>query len=180
MATYIGLLRAVNVAGQNRVPMRDLREFFSGLGFEDPRTLLQSGNVVFRAKSTSPAPLEKLLEAEMQKKLGLGITFIVRTPEEWNSMIAGNPFPREAKNDPGHLVAVALKKAPAPAAVKALVESVRGRETVRVKGDVAYIVYPDGQGTSKLTNALIESRLGTRGTARNWNTVLKLAALASP
>jgi len=179
MKTYVGLLRAVNVAGQNLVSMGDLRDFFSRLGFDEPRTLLQSGNVVFRAKSTSTTALEKLLEAETLKKLGLGITYIVRTPEEWSSMIAGNPFPRQAKNDPAHLVAVALKQAPAPAAVKALVEAVPGRESLRVKGNVAYITYPDGQGPSKLTNALIEAKLGTRGTARNWNTVLKLAALAN-
>ena len=180
MATYISLLRGVNVGGHNLVSMEDLRNLFSRLGFDEPRTLLQSGNVVFRAKATSPASLEKLLEAETERKLGLEINYIVRTPEEWNAMIAGNPFPGEAKRDPARLVAVALKKAPVPAAVKALVEAVRGRETVRVQGNVAYITYPDGQGTSKLTNTLIESKLGTRGTARNWNTVLKLAALASP
>lgn len=179
MAAYIGLLRGVNVAGHNLVSMGDLRGFLSRLGFEEPRTLLQSGNVVFNAKSTSAAALEKLLESEAKKKLGMEISFFVRTPDEWKLLIAGNPFPREAKNDPARLVAVPLKNAPPPAAVHSLVEAIPGRETVRVIGNTAYIYYPDGQGTSKLTNALIESKLGTRGTARNWNTVLKLAALAA-
>jgi len=179
MATYIGLLRAVNVAGHNLVSMADLRNFLSRLGLEEPRTLLQSGNVVFGTKSASAAALETLLEAEAKKRLGLETTFFVRSTAEWRALIAGNPFSREARVDPARLVAVTLKEAPASAAVKALTAAVPGRESVRVKGNVAYITYPDGQGTSKLSNALIESKLGTRGTARNWNTILKLAALAA-
>ena len=70
-----------------------------------------------------------------------------------------------------------LREAPDAAAVKALQAAIKGRETVRAKGKQAYFVYPDGQGTSKLTIAIIEKMLGTRGTARNWNTVLKLGQL---
>ena len=68
-----------------------------------------------------------------------------------------------------------LKDAPSAAAVKALTAAIKGRETFRAAGRNAYVVYPDGIGRSKLTNALIEKTLETRGTARNWNTVLKLA-----
>ncbi|HUI09343.1 MAG TPA: DUF1697 domain-containing protein [Bacteroidota bacterium] len=178
MTTYIGLIRAVNVGGHNLVSMEDLRTFLSRLGFDEPRTLLQSGNIVFRAKSSSAAALEKRLEDEAKKRLGLETSFFVRSADDWQALIAGNPFPREAKNDPARLVAMSLKKAPGASEVKALVDAIQGRETVRVRDDVAYIVYPDGQGTSKITNTAIESKLGTRGTARNWNTVLKLAALA--
>jgi uncharacterized protein (DUF1697 family) len=87
-------------------------------------------------------------------------------------------FEAEAKSDPGHLVVMALKDAPAASAVKALQAAIKGREIVRAAGRHAYIVYPDGIGRSKLTNALIEKTLATRGTARNWNTVMKLAAMA--
>jgi len=180
MATYIGLLRGVNVGGHNLVSMGDLRSLLTRLGFEEPRTLLQSGNVVFRGKSAATAALENLLETESRKRLGLETSFFIRTPGEWSVLIAGNPFPREAKDDPARLVALPLKNAPPSAAVKALVDAIPGSESVRVKAGIAYIYYPDGQGKSKLTNALIEAKLGTRGTARNWNTVLKLAALAAP
>jgi len=61
--------------------------------------------------------------------------------------------------------------------VAALQAAIKGREVVRAKGRHAYIVYPDGIGRSRLTNVMIEKKLGTRGTGRNWNTVLKLAAL---
>jgi len=179
MMTYIGLLRGVNVGGHKAVSMGDLRGLLSTMGFEDPRTLLVSGNIVFRTARGPTAALEKRLEGEAKKRLGLETLFFVRTPDEWKSLIAGNPFPREALHDPSHLLAMPLKNAPSAAAVKALVGAIRGRESVRVRGDIAYITYPDGIGTSKLTNTLIESTLDTRGTARNWNTVLKLAALAA-
>jgi uncharacterized protein (DUF1697 family) len=173
----IALLRAINLAGFNRVGMADLRELMTSLGFEDAKTLLQSGNVVFRSKET-PDRLEQLLERAAEKEFGLRLDFFVRTADEWKAMIAANPFRSEAKSDPGHLLAVALKAAPAAAQVTALQQAITGREIVRAKGRFAYIVYPDGVGRSKLTSALIEKMLGTRGTSRNWNTVLKLAALA--
>jgi uncharacterized protein (DUF1697 family) len=173
----IALLRAINLAGFNRVAMADLRELMTSLGLEDVTTLLQSGNVVFRSKET-PDRLEQLLERAAEKEFGLRLDFFVRTADEWKAMIAANPFRDEAKSDPGHLLAVALKAAPAAAQVTALQQAIKGREIVRAKGRFAYIVYPDGIGRSKLTSALSEKMLGTRGTGRNWNTVLKLAALA--
>ena len=178
MTTYIGLLRAVNLAGRNKVRMADLRDLLTELGMEDPRTLLQSGNLVFRAASRSPKQLERTLERETEKRLDLRTDFFVRTAREWTDIIAGNPFPEEAERDPSHLLVTALKKAPGRAEVKALQQAISGRESVRADGRCAYIYYPDGIGRSRLTTAVIEKQLGTRGTARNWNTVLKLGALA--
>ena len=84
----------------------------------------------------------------------------------------------EAERDPARLLVVFLKDAPGAAHVKALAEAIAGPEVVRARGRHAYIFYPAGIGRSSLTHALIEKRLGTHGTGRNWNTVLKLAALA--
>ena len=179
MATYIGLVRAINLAGRNVVAMSDLRDLMTALGLEDARTLLQSGNVVFRSSVASARTVERLLEDGAAKRLGLNLVFFVRSAAEWARVIAANPFPDEAKNDPARLVAVVLKEAPERAAVTALQKAIRGREVVRAKGREAFISYPDGQGRSKLTMALIERHLGTSGTARNWNTVLKLAALSA-
>ena len=102
---------------------------------------------------------------------------MVRSAAEWDDAVAQNPLRGEAKRDPAHLVAMVLKEAPSGTAVKALQAAIVGREVVRAGGKQLYITYPDGQGRSKLTNAVIEKHLGTRGTARNWNTVLRLAAL---
>jgi uncharacterized protein (DUF1697 family) len=178
MTTYIGLLRAINLAGRNMVAMADLRELTAALGLQDARTLLQSGNLVFRSPLSASDKLERMLEDGAATHLALSTEFFVRTAAEWKAIIAANPFPAEAKNDPGRLVVMTLKEAPARAAVTALQAAIKGREVVRAKGREAFITYPDGQGRSKLTTALIERHLGTRGTARNWNTVLKLAAVA--
>jgi uncharacterized protein (DUF1697 family) len=175
---HIALLRAVNLAGINKVSMADLRELLVGLGFTDAKTLLNSGNIVFSGGSKTTAALEQALERAAAKQLGLETDFMVRTAKEWQAVIEANPFPREAKDDPGHLLAVIVKDELDPKKVIALQEAIVGRELVRAKGRCAYVVYPDGIGRSKLTTALIEKKLGTSGTGRNWNTVLKLGALA--
>jgi uncharacterized protein (DUF1697 family) len=179
MATFIGLLRAINVAGHNKVAMADLRALMEKLGLQDPRTLLQSGNLVFGDGARTSAQLETLLEREAKKGLGLDTPFMVRSAREWKAMVAANPFPEEAKRDPGHLVLVCLKDAPGAQQVAALEQAIVGREVVAVRGRQAYVVYRDGIGRSRLTGALIDRKLGTSGTGRNWNTVLKLAALAA-
>ena len=178
MPTQIALLRGINVGGKAMVAMAELRELFAELNFAHARTLLQSGNVVFEAPSArSSAALEQKLEASAAKRFGRPIDFFVRTAKEWVSVIGNNPFPAEAKRDPAHLVLMAFKDAPSAAAVNALKAAIKGRETINAAGCHAYVVYPDGIGRSKLTNALIEKKLGTRGTGRNWNTVMKLAEM---
>ena len=98
----------------------------------------------------------------------------MRTALDLKEIIANNPFPREAERDPGHLMAMFLKHAPGGKQVANLEAAIAGPEKVSVDGRLAYIVYPNGIGRSKLTNALIDRKLETRGTGRNWNTVLKL------
>jgi uncharacterized protein (DUF1697 family) len=176
--TFVGLLRAVNVGGKNLVAMAELRATMNELGFKNVTTLLQSGNVVFGAPAQNAAKLEGRLEAMLLKSIGVTTTFIVRSAPEWNEIVAGNPFADAGRDDPGHLIAMPLRDAPARAAVAALVAAISGREQVQVIGRTLYAVYPDGIGRSRLTIALIERHLNTRGTARNWNTVLKLSAAA--
>jgi uncharacterized protein (DUF1697 family) len=178
VTTYICLLRAVNLAGRNMVSMSALRDLAGELDLQDARTLLQSGNLVFRSTLPTAEKIERLLENGAATRLGVSTEFFVRSAADWTQVIAANPFPAEARRDPGHLVVMVLRSAPDRAAVAALQQAIAGREQVRAKGREAFITYPDGQGRSKLTIALIERHLGTRGTARNWNTVLKLAAAA--
>jgi uncharacterized protein (DUF1697 family) len=178
MTVQIALLRAVNVAGNNKVAMADLKTMMTELGFE-ARTLLQSGNAVLKGTKFGGERLEKLLEAEAAKHLGLKTDFFVRSASEWNALIRANPFAKEARADPSHLLVLPLKDAPKASAVGALQTAIKGPETVSAKGRQLYAVYPDGIGRSKLTIAMIEKALGTRTTGRNWNTVLKLAALAA-
>ena len=178
MPQYVAVLRAINLGPHNRIAMADLREMCGTLNLANARTLLVSGNIVFESRFGSSEKLEKLLEDASTRHLGVTTDYFVRSASEWQAIIDANPFPAEAKSDPGRLVMMCLRDAPSAAQVKALQAAIKGRETVRASGKQAYFVYPDGQGTSKLTIAMIEKHLGTRGTARNWNTVLKLGGLA--
>lgn len=174
----IALLRAVNVGGRTSLKMSDLRAVAEGLGFAQVQTLLQSGNLVFDATG-AVAALESRLEAALKQHTGMETDFLVRSAKELDAIIAANPFPAEAKSDPGHLVAMFLKGPATAKAVDALQATVKGRELIRPGVRALYITYPDGIGRSKLTGGVIEKTLGTRGTARNWNTVTKLAALCA-
>ncbi|MGD0587536.1 MAG: DUF1697 domain-containing protein [Thermoplasmata archaeon] len=175
MTVYVGLLRAVNLGGSTQVSMDALRTLLAQMGLEGVRTLLQSGNVVFRSHARDPAVLERQLQDRVARDLKVRTDFFLRSSEAWSSIVRANPFPREADAAPGYLVVTALKDAPTPENWKALDAAIRGPERVRGIGREAYIVYPNGQGRSRLTIALIERSLGTRGTSRNWNTVTKLA-----
>ncbi|MCI4365105.1 MAG: DUF1697 domain-containing protein [Thermoplasmata archaeon] len=178
MPSYVALLRAVNLVAYQRVAMPALRALVERMGFTEVRTLLASGNLVFRGSAPSGEALEPRLEKEIGRGLGVTTEVMVRSAAEWVEVVRKNPFPKEARDDPARLQVVFLKGNPAPSAWKALDGAIRGPEVVRSGGRHAYITYPTGMGTSRLTMSVIEGRLGTRGTARNWNTVTKLLALA--
>ena len=165
MASYVGLLRGVNVGGHRKVPMGELRDALTALGWQNVRTLLASGNFVFEA-------LEKKLEADLEKSLGLVTDIMVRDAKEWDAIIAANPFTDQAESEPSRLLLVALKSKPAASAIKATHDKNRGPELIEVKKRDAYVFYPLGVGVSKLDLKPLGS-----GTGRNWNTVLKLKAM---
>lgn len=177
MSVHVALLRGINVGGRNRVAMSDLRELCGALRLGGARSLLQSGNLVFQSDKLAGAALERLLEAETAQRLNVSPDYLARSAAEMEQIVAGNPFLREAKDDPSHLLVMFLKTVPAAKRVQALQSALDGPETIRCIGKQLYIVYPAGIGRSKLTGTLIERQLDTRGTGRNWNTVLKLAAL---
>ena len=177
MSMHVAFLRAVNVGGRNLVPMSELCDLFGSLGFTGVRSLLQSGNVIFDTDQDADETIERMLAAKTAKRFGVTVDYMVRSAQELDKAIASNPFPAEAKKDPAHLLVIFLKDTPTANDVGALEATIQGLERIQVKGRQLYVVYPDGIGHSKLTIGLIEKKLSVRGTGRNWNTVLKLAAL---
>ena len=176
MAAFVALLRAVNLPGRP-LAMSALRSMAEEAGLEEVRTLLQSGNLVFKATSRMAAGIESVLEREAATKLGLQTDFMVRSADEMKTVVDRNPFADAARDDPGHLVVSFLKSEPSTGDVEALRSAIRGREVIEARGRELYIFYRDGIGRSKLTAALMDSKLKARGTGRNWNTVLKLAGM---
>jgi len=179
MGSHVALLRAVNVGGRNRVAMADVRELCAHLGLESVQTFLQSGNVVFTSPSRAGKALERALEARCAERLGLETEFFVRSARQWSDVVEKNPFAQEASKSPGKLAVVFLKKPASAGAIRSLESAITGNEYVSGARGHVYVVYPDGIGRSRLTASLIEKALGSSGTARNWNTILKLQAAVS-
>lgn len=172
MGRMVALLRAVNVGGR-KLPMAELRELCGALGWEDVATYIQSGNVVFTASGTTQA-IEERLEKAIEGRFGLDVPVIVRTIAQWARYPPGNPFPTAAKDEPNRLMLLLSKAPPARGAEEAIQARAVAGEQVKRAGDALWFHYPEGAGTSKLTPSLIDRAVGSPGTARNYNTVIKL------
>ncbi len=177
MGKIIGLLRAINVGGTGKVAIADLRKLVEDEGFTDVKSYIASGNLVFEG-SGKPEALEARFEAAAAKTLGLKSDWILRTPTEWTAMIKASPFPDFATASPSKYLVTVFKTQPDPARLAEVEGIATLGEAMKLVGRALYICFPEGSGNSKLAGAAIEKRVGARGTARNWNTVLKLAEMA--
>jgi uncharacterized protein (DUF1697 family) len=173
----VALLRAVNVSGQNKVAMADLRAHLSSAGYEDVITYVQSGNVVFKAPATSEPKLVADLERQIRLGFGLTVTVLVRTADQLRTIRAANPFVKRGA-DAGSLYVTVLAAKPTAAQVKELARKTAGPDEAIVGGREIYLHCPGGYGRTKLNNSFFERQLGTKATTRNWNTVTKLLELA--
>jgi uncharacterized protein (DUF1697 family) len=178
MSLFVALLRGVNVGGRGKVAMAELKALTAELGYDEPRTLLQSGNLVFGAKAAKPDALEAKLHKAITDRFGINTELFVRTPKEWAELVEANPFSAFAAKDPARMLAWVMKAPPTKASVDALRAANPGPESMEARGRTLYITFPQGQGTSKLP-ALIDRHMPGRGTGRNWNTVLKLLEMVA-
>ena len=176
MPTYVVLLRGINLGSSRRVGMADLRELLEGLGYDDVRTHLQSGNVVLGA-SGSAAALKKKLEAALATHCGFDVDVVVRTKAQLDKVIGANPFTGKATDNARYLV-VFLEKAPPAAWQRSIDAGDYGPDEVAVHGKEIYLWLPKGVQNSKLARKATGKDLGV-ATARNWNVVTKLAELAA-
>lgn len=174
MTHRIILFRGMNTGGV-RAPVAELRAMAEGMGLKTPRTLLASGNLVVESGVAAGA-LEADVEAAMEKTFGLKVAAMVRTPEQWATLIAANPFPGEAKDHPAKVVAMVMKEAIRPGALEAVNALARDGERVEAVGGDLFFWFPNGQGESQIFKKATPRMMGM-GTGRNWNTVLKLAEM---
>lgn len=168
MKPYIALLRAVNVGGTGKLPMVELKAMCEAAGFEQVKTYIASGNVVFKAvggEAAVKAALEKRLQAYAGKPVGV----LVRSPDEMAAVLAANPF---ADKPPNRTVAIFLDDAPPRDALEAV--SHRQNEDLHLGHREIYVHFGDGMADSKL-----KIPAAVKGTARNMNTVAKLAQMAA-
>jgi uncharacterized protein (DUF1697 family) len=175
MTTWIALLRAVNVGGNNLIKMSDLRDLLAGLGLEDVRTHLQSGNAVFTARSKDRTKLSGEIAAAIAHGHGHRPEVILRTPEELRAVLGRVPFDESANPS---LVLIHFLADPADPEGAETLAAYEGPEQVAVHGSEVFVHYPEGIGRSKFSRVPMEKLLGTRGTGRNLNTVRKLLEMA--
>jgi uncharacterized protein (DUF1697 family) len=177
VATYVALLRGINLGSHNKIAMPKLRELIEGLGAEDVSTYVQSGNVVLTGTGGA-AKLGKAIERAIEKELGLSVDVMLRTPAQLAKIVAANPFAK-GQEDPKKLHVTFLAETPSRSRARELEQVEFPPDELRVVGQEVFLHCPDGYGRSKLSNAFFEKQLGVRGTTRNWRTVTKLAELAS-
>jgi uncharacterized protein (DUF1697 family) len=174
---WAALLKGVNVGGNRKLPMAELKAFIEGLGFTDVKTLLASGNVVFSTKETDAATLETKIEKAAAEQIGLTTAFLLRDAADLDAIIAANPFPDAAKEHPNHLLVV-FHRDPFPGGlIERIPEHDDGPERLHAIGRELYIDYPNDIGHSTLHKAMGKLKFPKLATARNWNTVGKLRAL---
>ncbi|WP_019136588.1 DUF1697 domain-containing protein [Cellulomonas massiliensis] len=173
----VALLRAVNVGGRT-VRAAELRETAEALGHTRVTSYVTSGNLVLlpagAADEVGPG-----LSAALEQRYGFAVPVVTRTASRWDRVVAALPFAEAAREDPAHVVVVTWDRTPDAASVRAFDPTALGDELVVWHRDETYVLYPHGQGRSRLTLAVLEKAAGGRvGTARNWRTALALQALA--
>lgn len=176
MARFVALLRGINVGGNRKVPMVDLRQLCEKAGCTQVSTYIQSGNVVFSAPGTASA-VESKLEKAVLARFGFAVDVLVRSKADWIAYEAKNPFAEMPLSDARLVHLLLSKAAPKPDAVLTLRPRAAPGERIEAADDVLWIFYARGAGTTKLTPALLDRAVGSPVTARNWRTVQEITKL---
>jgi len=178
MTTFIALLCGINVGGNRKVPMAQLCALGDEIGFVDTRSYIQSGNLVFSGPGTR-GDVETKLERAILAQFGFSVDVLVRTARQWSTCAAGNPFREASELEPNRVMMLLSKETPRPDAAVSLSSRATGGERIVAVEDVLWVHYPAGVGSSKLTPSVLDRLVGSKVTARNWRTVVKLRELAS-
>ncbi len=174
---FIALLRGINVGGHNKIPMSDLRSLCAEIGWNNVRSYIQSGNLVFSA-SAAASSLEADIEQAIERRFGLQITVVVRRVNDWVAYVDSNPFPDVAMKEPNTLMLGLSKATPKSNALKELRARSADGERLEQTGDALWLHLKYGAAKSKISPALLTRLVGSPVTVRNWRTVLKLRELA--
>jgi len=177
MTAFVSLFRGINVGGYHKIRMDELKGVHEALGFKDVVSFVQSGNVVFTSDDADVARVQRQIEDGFEKTFGFHVEVIVRTSAELREIMEKNPFQSQPGRESKWVVVLFLAARPDATAQEDLLKTYAGPEELFITGKEMYIYYPIGIGRSKLSLSLIEKKLKTVGTARNWNTILQLQKL---
>lgn len=178
MATYISILRGINVSGHKLIKMDALKNMYENLGLGDVTTYVQSGNVVFTAKDIAPNLLEQEIFGQIKKEFGFEVPVIVLTVGKLKRIIDDNPFVKEPHKDKNFLHVTFLSSAPASYDFEKIEVKKQNGEDIVLLDDAVYLYCPNGYGQTKLTNNFLETKLKVGATTRNWKTANELLRIA--
>ncbi len=174
MQMYIALLRGINVSGQKIIKMELLRKMMENLNFENVKTYIQSGNIVFQTSISSVSEIEKIIKDGIQNEFGFEVYVKILTPTELNQSLEKNSFLKDNSLDLKQHYFVFLDQIPLAENWGILKNMYLDGEKMELNQNVLYVHYGNGAGKSKLSNNLIENKLKLKSTMRNLNTVRKL------
>ncbi|MBD3225868.1 MAG: DUF1697 domain-containing protein [Caldithrix sp.] len=178
MNVFISLLRGINVSGQKKIKMGDLRALYESLSFTNVKTYIQSGNVIFASQEKDRARLSRRIEEKIQETYEYNVQVLIKNRNELQQLIHQNPFLQRYNMDTKHLHVTFLYTSPD----SELREQIQGihyePDELALVGDTIYIYCPNGYGRTKLSNNFFEKKLKTCATTRNWKTITKLTELA--
>ncbi len=175
MPTYISLLRGINVSGQKKIKMIELKDLYQSLGFENVQTYIQSGNVIFSSKIKSKKNITQLIEKNIKKTWGYEVSVILKNNQDLKKIVKGNPFP---KADTTKLYVTLFETKPKNIATEEIEKKQDKTEKIFITPTEIYIFCPNGYGKTKLTNTFLEKKTGVVATTRNWKTINNLINLS--
>ena len=177
---YVSILRGINVSGQKKIKMADLKILYEDQGFKNVITYIQSGNVIFESKANLAIEIIKeMIETAIETKYTFQVPVDIRTNQELKQIIEKCPYEEIQEEENGTKILVTfLQNTPLDKKVELLLEYVKSPERLIIQDREVYLYCPNGYGTSKLTNVFIEKKLGVSATTRNWKSVKKLYELS--
>ena len=181
MTTYISILRGINVSGQKKIRMEDLKALYETLSFRDVTTYIQSGNIIFTTSiNIKISAIAEKIEQAIEGKYHFHVPVIIRTTDEMHQVLSSNPFLNEEGINREKLHVTFLEELPQSTKVIAIKESDFSPDRFRIIGKEVYLYCPGGYGNTKLSNTFFEKKLHVKATTRNWKSVGKLVELTWP
>ena len=178
MKRFIALLRGINVSGQKKIKMSELKTLFESLGFQNVETYIQSGNVIFSSKEKSTSNIAGIISSAIENKYNFDVQVLILTQQEINQALENNPFIKN-KKEIERLYVTFLSAKPSIENIIKLNESDFSPEEHSINEKIIYLFLPNGAGKAKLNNNYIENKLKVTCTTRNWKTVTALSELVN-
>jgi uncharacterized protein (DUF1697 family) len=186
MKTFISLLRGINVSGQNKIRMPDLKGLYESLNLANVETYIQSGNVIFDYEEQDPARLVRTIEAAIGRTFETSVQVLLRDKNRFQQIIDSNPFFNQRNEDPEKLHVTFLSESPSESALRNLPNPPDPKRSGAGNGDEflvydkeIYLFCPNGYGQTKFSNSFFERKLKVNATTRNWKTVNVLYEMAN-